>query len=67
MSYVPEEHQESIAEDLAILFHQEELLVAFAKRSAELYDDYDEYAADEIMRRVKQKFLLMHAGCEKKG
>lgn len=56
--YVPEEHQEHIAEDLAHLFHTEELLVAFAKGCARLYDDYGEFTADEIMKKVKHQFLL---------
>ena len=58
--YVPENHQESIAEDLAELFHKEDSLVSFARKSAELYDDYDEFTADEIMRRVKRRFLIKH-------
>lgn len=60
MAYLSEERQEVIAEELATLFHEEELLVSFAKRSAELYDTYDEYTADDVLKRVKRKVLQLN-------
>lgn len=60
--YVSEDEKEDIAEDLAELLHQETLLVAFARKSAALYDDYGEYEADDIMRKVKKKFLQKNSG-----
>lgn len=55
--HISENQQEILADDLATLLHEEELLVAFARRSNQLYNDYDEYTADKIMKRMKDRFL----------
>lgn len=50
--YVPNEEQISIAEELNRYF-LEGNMVNFAKCSAELYQKYGEFTADDIMRKVK--------------
>lgn len=41
------------AREIAKLF-EEESLVFFSKRCAELYSDYDEFTADEVMDLVRK-------------
>ena len=54
--YLPREKKEEIAESLAEYFHQDDM-VQFAKQSAQLYHDYDEFTADDIIKKVKSIFL----------
>jgi len=54
--YVPTEAQISMANELVTYF-LEGNMVSFAKQSAELYELYDEFTADDIMKKVKRQIL----------
>jgi len=54
--YVPVEEQEGIASHLADLFFDQSM-VAFSKQSANLYSEYGEYTADEIMKKVRKRIV----------
>lgn len=54
--YVPVEEQEGIADHLTNLFFDQNM-VAFSKRSADLYTEYGEYTSDDIMKKVRRKII----------
>lgn len=54
--YVPEEEQKGIANDVANLFFDKNM-VSFSKRSTDLYKKYGEFTADDIMLKVRDIIL----------
>lgn len=60
--YLSDGEKDIIIDHLVELLHEEEILVAFARRLSELYDDYDEGTADEIVIEVKHRFIEKHCG-----
>lgn len=52
--YLDRDEKEERAKELAALYNDESILIAFAKQCAELYDTYDEFTADDILRRMRK-------------
>lgn len=54
--YVPSEDQRVIADHLVDLFFGKNM-VAFTKRANNLYEEYGEYTADDIMLKVRNGII----------
>lgn len=52
--YLDRDEKEERAKELAALYNDERILIAFAKQCAELYDTTDEFTADDILRRMRK-------------